>query len=83
MLAAISEREGEHWVAVECSALAFLEAQETGVLKTKYAGEIDLNNGAMRQSLDSPIVWDFVLKRVDGCAIRYVRWFYSDTFRWA
>lgn len=82
MLISVTMAEGECWSLVEASALDILDAMDTGILKTKWAGEI--TPAAMKLSpLGGGIIYDFILKKNGYCPVDFRRDYYSMKFLWA
>ena len=71
--------EGDRFMGYEASALAVCDCYKTGILTTKYAGDIEPAGLMEGQS----IVYDFILKAMGHCPIRYVRDYSSQRFEWA
>lgn len=81
MYVAVTMSEGEWWCLVEASALSLVEAYKTGELHTEYAGVI--KPAAIRQSPESNIVYDFIIKNKGLNPIRFIRNHNIDKYRWA
>jgi len=82
MYAQYTRSEGDILMTVETSALAINDCYKTGILSTKYAGNIDISNGCLIVD-NSSIVYDFVLKKKGLCPIRYRRNPAKCAFEWA
>jgi len=80
MLIHATQSEGEMWMGYEASALAIHECYKTGILKTKYAGELKL---ATLMMSGSNLIYDFILKERDHCPVRYIYTPWTDNLRWA
>jgi hypothetical protein len=81
MLAKVTMSEGEWWVAVETTYLDMLEAMDTGKLSTEYAGVIE--PAAMAFDLESCIIYDFILKKMGHCPVRYWPNYATKKMLWA
>lgn len=70
MLISVTLAEGEYWSLVEASALDIFDAIETGVLKTKWSGEI--TPAAMKLNpFGGGIIYDFILKKNGYCPVDF------------